>query len=307
MAAAPALPVRKNHLDLLAVGLLLMCCLFWGAQQVLIKATLPELPPVFQAWLRLGGAMLLVGLWCQFKGIALFSRDGSLAAGLLAGALFAAEFACIYVGLEHTGASRLTVFLYTAPFWVALLLPLKIRAERLQPAQWLGLALAFSAVAFALREGLGQGATWQGDLLGLAAGMFWGLTTVVIRGSRLTLIPAEKLLFYQLAVSSAALPLLSLALGEAWHWPPSAFAWGSVLTQASVGGFLSFLVWMWMLGRYPATRMSTFVCFTPLFSLLFGALWLGETVTSGVLAAIAAVAAGLVLMNRKPASAPPST
>ncbi len=306
-AASPAraAPVRKNHLDTLAISLLLLCCLFWGGQQVLIKATLPELPPVFQAWLRLGGAALLVGLWCRWRGIALFTRDGTLGAGLLAGALFAAEFICIYLGLQHTGASRLTVFLYTAPFWVALLLPLKIRTERLHAGQWLGLALAFGAVAFALREGLlqGPGATLGGDLLGLAAGMFWGLTTVVIRGSTLTQIPAEKLLFYQVGVSAVALPVLSLALGEAWSWPPSGFAWASVLTPASVGGFLSFLVSMWLLGRYPATRLSTFVCFTPLFSLLFGALWLGEAVTSGVLLAMAAVAAGMVLMNRRPAKA----
>ena len=45
-------------------------------------------------------------------------------AGLLAGALFGAEFACIYLGLQYTTASRLTVFLYTSPFWVALLVPL---------------------------------------------------------------------------------------------------------------------------------------------------------------------------------------
>ena len=296
-----AAPLRKNHLDLLAVGLLLMCCLFWGWQQVLIKVTLQELPPVMQAALRMGGAAVLVWLWCRFKGIDLFRRDGTLAAGLLAGALFAGEFIGVYLGLEHTGASRLAVFLYTSPFWVALLVPLKTRSERLHGTQWLGLALAFGAVVFALREGLTGGAsTLRGDLLGLAAGMFWGLTTVVIRGSGLTLIPAEKLLFYQLGVSAVVLPLLSLGLGEAWTWPPSAFAWGSIAIQAGVGGFLSFLVWMWMLGRYPATRLSTFVFFTPLFSLLFGALWLGEPVTSGVLLAIAAVALGLLLMNRTP-------
>jgi drug/metabolite transporter (DMT)-like permease len=56
-----------------------------------------------------------------------------------------------------------------------------------------------------------------------------------------------------------------------------------------------------MLGRYPATRMSSFVFFTPLFALLFGAWWLDETVTPGVLVAIGAVAAGMALMNRKAA------
>jgi hypothetical protein len=153
----------------------------------------------------------------------------------------------------------------------------------------------------ALEAELLAGQSLQGDLLGLAAGMFWGLTTLVIRGSKLAQISTEKLLFYQVGVSAVLLPVLSLALGEVWVWPPSAFAWGSVLTQATLGGFVSFLIWMWMLGRYPATRMSSFVFFTPLFALLFGAWWLDETVTPGVLVAIGAVAAGMALMNRKAA------
>lgn len=293
---------RKDHLDGVAISLLLACCLFWGFQQVLVKATLAELPPVFQSALRGICATTLLWAWCRRRGIALFGRDGSLWPGLLAGLLFAAEFAGIYIGLQYTAASRLTVFLYTAPFWVAGLLALLVPAERLRPLQWLGLACAFVAVAFALREGLlgtDGGRTWRGDLLGLAAGLFWGLTTVVIRASRLVRISAEKLLFYQLAVSALALSALSLAMGEAWTWRLSAFAVTSLALQTVVGAFASYLAWMWMLGRYPATKISVFVFLTPLFALLFGALWLGEPVTPSLLAALALVAGGIVLVNRK--------
>ncbi|MES2946431.1 MAG: DMT family transporter [Pseudomonadota bacterium] len=293
---------RKAHLDTLAMSLLLGCCLFWGFQQVLIKATIAEMPPMFQASLRLIGATALLYLWCLWRGVPLFSRDGSFRAGLLAGALFGAEFACIYIGLQFTTASRLTVFVYTSPFWVAILVPLWVRSERLRGLQWLGLLCAFVAVAFALREGFSAGhtATVRGDLLGLAAGALWGLTTVVIRASSLVRVSAEKLLFYQLAVSAVAFPLLSLGLGEVWVWHFSPFAITSLLLQTVVGAFASYLAWMWMLGRYPATKISVFVFFTPLFALLFGALWLRESVTPGLLGALAMVAVGIVLVNRKP-------
>ncbi len=142
--------VRKAQLDSLAISLLLSCCLFWGFQQVLVKATLAELPPVFQASLRFAGATLLLGLWCAWRGVKLLAADGTLGAGLLAEA------------------------------------------------------------------------------------------------------------------------------------------------------FVSYLAWMWMLGRYPATRISVFVFLTPLFALLFGALWLKEAVTPSLLAALALVAVGIVLVNRKP-------
>ncbi len=269
-----------------------------------MKATLPELAPVFQAAIRFAGATVLLWLWCLWRGVRIFERDGSLGAGLLAGSLFAAEFACLYAGLQYSTASRLTVFLYTSPFWVAVLLPLFVASEKLRPMQWLGLTFAFVAVVFALREGLGaasQAQQWLGDLLALTAGMLWGLTTVVIRGSRLTKASPEKLLFYQVGVSTVTLPILSFILGERWVWTFSAFASSSLLLQTVVGAFASYLAWMWMLGRYPATKISAFVFLTPVFALLFGSLWLHEPVTINLIASLSMVAGGIVLVNRKPA------
>jgi drug/metabolite transporter (DMT)-like permease len=289
---------RKDHLDALAVGILLVCCMFWGFQQVMVKATVAELPPVFQSAVRGVGATLLLWLWCQWRGVRLFERDGSLWAGLLVGCLFAVEFAFIYIGLQHTTASRLTVFLYTSPFWVAALLPWFIRTERLRPVQWLGMACAFAAVVFALREGFGGGGA-LGDWMGLAAGALWGLTTVAIRAANLTRLTAEKLLFYQLAVSTVVLLLLSHGMGEPWGGSWSGFAMGSVAVQTVIGAFASYLAWMWMLGHYPATKISAFVFLTPLFALLFGMLWLGETVTLTLVLSLGLVAVGIVLVNRK--------
>lgn len=296
-------PVRKEQLDGLAVGLLLACCLFWGFQQVLVKATLPEVPPVFQAGTRFIGATVLLWLWCRWRQVPLAGRDGTLVPGLVSGSLFAAEFACLYIGLQYTSASRLTLFLYTAPFWVALLLPWWVRAERLRTVQWLGLGLAFVALAATVRDSLlapQLPRQWLGDALALAAGLAWGLTTLTIRASALARASAEKVLLYQVGVSAVALPLLSLSLGEAWWRPLSGFALGSLLLQTVVGAFASYLAWMWMLRHYPATRISAFVFLTPLFALLFGAGWLGEVVTPSLLVALAAVALGIALVNRRP-------
>ena len=167
---------RKQHLDALAIGLLLACCLFWGFQQVLVKATVAELAPVFQAAVRFAGATVVLWIWCRWRGIALFEGDGSLRMGLLAGVLFAIEFALLFSAMRFSSASRVTLFAYTAPLWVALLVPLFVRAERLRPPQWLGVALAFCAVLLALQDGRGENAPsaqWIGDLLALAGGAAW--------------------------------------------------------------------------------------------------------------------------------------
>jgi len=301
----------KHHIDSLAVSLLLACCMFWGFQQVLVKATVGEVPPIFQAFVRFALASAVVAAWCAWRGVPLSGRAepaGAWRAGLLAGALFTGEFAGIYLGLQYTSASRLTLFLYASPFWVALLLPRFIPGERLRGWQWLGLAAAFVGVGLALGDGLvGHASTalpraWLGDLLGLAAGLMWGLTTVVIRSTPLARVAPAKQLLYQVGVSAAILPCLSLALGETWSLQFSAFAWGSLLVQALIGAFASYLAWMWMLAHYPATKLSVFVFLTPVFALLFGAWWLGEPVTPGLVVALGLVTGGIVLVNRRPAA-----
>ena len=299
---------RKTHLDALAISLLLACCLFWGFQQILIKSTVAEVPPLWQAALRFVGATALLWLWCAVRGVRLFAHDGTLKAGLLAGALFASEFSCIYLGLRDTTASRLTVFLYTSPFVVAVLLPRLVPSEKLRPVQWVGLVIAFAAVALAFSEGFVGGPTtskqWRGDALALAAGTLWGLTTLVIRGSKLATASAEKTLFYQVAVTAAVAPLLSLALGEPWSLSYSNQAWGSLALQTVIGAFASYLTWMWLLRHYPATQMSSFTFLTPVFALVFGVLLLDEPLTLQLMLALSGVAIGIVLVNRRGAVAP---
>ena len=290
---------RREHLDSLAISLLLGCCLFWGFQQVLIKATLPLVPPMVQGCVRFIGATALLMLWCVWRRIPLWQPDGSLRAGLVAGLLFALEFVCIYTGMQHTTASRLTIMLYTAPFWVALLLPLWLKPERLRPLQWVGLSLAFSGVAFALRDSLSSGGSWLGDALSLAAGAAWGLTTVVLRTTALSRVSAEKLLFYQVGVSAAVLPLVAGAMGESFTLDYSLLGWSSLVLQAALGAFVTFLIWMWMISHYPATRVSAFSFLSPLSALVFGALWLGEPITPDLMIAMAGVGLGIYLVNRR--------
>jgi drug/metabolite transporter (DMT)-like permease len=171
--------------------------------------------------------------------------------------------------------------------------------------QWLGLSLAFAAVAFALREGLTHpsmpGMGW-GDALALGSGAFWGLTTVTIRSTSVARLSPEKMLLYQVAHSALCLPLLAWAMGENMRLDYSVWAWSSIVIQGLVGAFGSYLIWMWMLGRYQATQLSTFAFLTPVFALIFSALWLGEPLTAPLLVALAGVALGIVLVNRRPVS-----
>ncbi|NCT83105.1 MAG: DMT family transporter [Comamonadaceae bacterium] len=293
---------RQSHLDPRAVLLLLLCCLLWGINQVAAKAALTEIGPLWQAGLRSLAGGLLVWAWSAWRGIRLFERDGSLAGGLLAGLLFAGEFACIFVGLQYTSASRMVVFIYLAPFVVALGMPWIARGEALSARQWGGLLLAFGAMAFAFAEGFSAPGTprqWWGDALGVAAAVLWGGTTLAIRATRLSAAPAEKTLLYQLGVSALALCAAALFAGEPLplHWSPRLL--GLFGFQAVIVTFASYLAWFWLVRHYAATKLSVFTLSTPLFGLLAGALLLGEGISARLVAALAALAVGIVFVNRR--------
>jgi uncharacterized membrane protein len=187
----------------------------------------------------------------------------------------------------------------------ALLLPRFVAAEKLRAVQWAGLLIAFVGVAVAFAEGFTSGHAGphqlRGDALALAAGTLWGLTTLVIRSSKMATASAEKTLFYQVAVTAVVAPLISLLLGETWSLTYSAQAWGSIALQTAIGAFASYLAWMWLLRHYPATQMSSFTFLTPVFALVLGVLLLNEPLTLQLMLALCGVAAGIVLVNRRPA------
>lgn len=293
---------RKPHLDGLAVAALLLCCSVWGLGQVATKLTLAEVPPLLQAALRSLGAAVLVALWARWRGITLWQRDGTARGGLLAAALFAAEFGCIFVGLQYTTASRMVVFIYLAPFVVALGMPFVARTERLDAWQTLGLLAAFAGVAWAFAEGFAAPSAgpqqWLGDTLGVLGALLWGATTLVIRGSRLASAAPEKTLLYQLAGSGVALLAASAAVGEPLPTRLGGGAAALLAFQMVVVCFASYLLWFWLMRHYPATRISAFTLLTPILGLLAGVLLLGEPLTPRLVLAAAAVAAGIALVNR---------
>lgn len=302
---------RRSHLDGKAVLLLLACCGIWGLGQVATKLALTEIAPLTQAALRSGGAAVLLVAWMRLRGMPLSPRDaawrGTARGGLLAGLLFAGEFASIFVGLQYTSASRMVVFLYAAPFVVALGMPLIARSERLGLRQTVGLVGAFGGVVWAFAEGFVQPRAgeqqWIGDALGLTAALLWGTTTLVLRGSGLGRAPPEIALLYQLVVSAAALALAAVVGGEPWPARLTGTSLWPLAFQTVVITFASYLVWFWLVRHYPATQVSVFTLLTPLAGLLAGVGLLGEPLTLRLLVALAAVCAGIVLVNRPPPSA----
>ncbi|MBN8889350.1 MAG: DMT family transporter [Rhodospirillales bacterium] len=264
------------------------------------------LPPVLQAGLRsLVAALCVLGWIAAREGrgavAALASRD-TLLPGLLLAALFALEFLVLFPGLSLTTASRGVVFLYTAPFFTALGAHLLLPAERMRPRQAAGLTIAFAGVAATFAEGLlAGGGSLRGDLMCLAGGAMWGVSTVVVKASpALARAPSSKLLFLQLAGSAPPLLLGAWALGERLHVADVApVAWAGLFYQTVIVAFISYLAWFRLVLIYPAGRVAGFTFLTPLFGILAGSLLLGEHASPALLVGLVAIATGMRLVNSR--------
>ena len=280
--------------------MMIVLCMCWGFQQITIKVAAAGISPIMQAGLRSIIATVLLLVWAQLRGIRLFGRDGTLKGGMAAGALFAAEFVFIYAGLAHTTASRMVVFIYLAPCLTALGLQWFVPGERLNAGQWTGVALAFLGVALAFADGFStaKGSTLIGDAFGVVAAALWAATTVLIRSTRLNSASATKTLFYQLGISALILPFASLVAGEPGIIALTPKVVASLVYQAVIVAFASYLAWFWLLTRYLAGRLAVFSFLTPLFGVAFGVILLAEPLSTAFLGAALLVGAGIVLVNR---------
>ena len=182
-----------------------------------------------------------------------------------------------------TTASRAVVFLYGAPFFVALGAHYLLPDDRLTPAKAAGLAVAFGGLVLAFAEGLRQPTgedALLGDALCLLGGALWAATTVLVKGSRLRGAPPVLTLQYQLVVSAPLLLLASPLLGEATAVSLTPVVALAFLYQAVGVAFISYTAWFWLVSRHSASRLAAFSVLTPIFGVLAGAALLGDRLGS---------------------------
>jgi drug/metabolite transporter (DMT)-like permease len=303
MSSNPVISSAGRALTPGAIALMLMLCLSWGFNQIAVKLVLPDVPPMLQALTRSIGALPVLLIIGWFRGVKFFERDGTLVPGVIAGVIFGIEFVLIYRGLLLTSASRAAVFLYTAPFFVALGSYVFL-GERLRASQWGGLGLSFAGVALAI--GVPQAnvdaKVLMGDLLIVAGGSLWATTTLIVKATSLIRAPAEKGLGYQVAVSIPILALAAWISGETVTHIPGPLSLALLAYQAFWVVGLTFLLWFALVKTYSASKLSAFTFITPLFGVVAAYFILHDTLTIAFGVAALLVIAGLYLVNRPEAA-----
>lgn len=289
----------KDYLDLKAILVMLVLTGIWGFNYIAVKYSNEGLAPIFTSALRSIIASICGIIYCVSKKEKLFHTDIRLFHGFMVGLLFALEFACIYVGLLHTDASRSIIFVNTSPFIVALGAHFLLKGDRLTVNKIVGLVLAFAGVliVFGGRPTTAKPSMFLGDLLQLFAAFFWGATTLYIKRFLAEKVQPIHTFLYQLVFSAPILILLSLFIEPYWIREINGVILSSLFYQSVISGFFSLLIWFQLIHQYPVGRLSAFTFFGPIFGVLFGTVFLGEEFTFSLILGLPMVCLGIFFVN----------
>ncbi len=299
--------LNNKKLSLSAGLLLLLVCAIWGGNAVSIKFSNQGIPPLLAATIRSVAAGFLVLLWAKFKGHGVLFPKGAQRHAVMIGLLFGLDFLLLYWSVSFTTASRATIFLYSHPFWVALGAHFFVDQDRLRHGKVAGLILAFAGlwIVFRIKSSMLPENNWIGDVMSLAAAVFWAATTLYIkRISQTVTLNHYQTLFSQLIFAIPVLLAGSLVFEHDYTIVLSANVLWAMAYQIVVVAFFSYTLWFWMIHNFAVSGLTAFTFLAPLFGVVFGAVILSEPVGMMVWFGLALVCTGIYLVNRSPKGRP---
>ncbi len=291
----------RKSLDAQASGLMVILCIVWGIQQVVLKIAAPDISPIMQIAIRSGLAAILVYPLIKLEqGTHLYSKE-YLLPGVLVAFLFSAEFVFVAEALRFTSASHTVVLLYTAPIFVALGLHWKLPSERLSVIQWGGIFIAFSGIVLSFmgreqKAGVDLQQVLFGDVLALSAGIMWAFTTIALRLTKLGDAHPTQMLFYQLVGGCLFLLPVAYFTGQTViHW--TVLTLSILAFHVLIMSFFSLLLWFWLLRKYLANGLGVFSFLTPILGMVFGVVFLNESIETNFILGTLLVIAGVFIVT----------
>lgn len=274
---------------------LVVLAALWGGSYLFIRVGVPSLGPLP----LMGGRVALAGvvLWVVLRAIgqrvSLRPYAGRLVIlGLLNAALPYALNAWAELRLD---ASFVAVLSATVPLFGAVIGTVWLH-ERITALRAGGLLLGFvgvmilagwSPVPLTAMTLLGIGATLVASLLYAAAGVYSKCTLADVPAPTLALGQQAGALVWLLVPAAVQLPAVR----------PTAGSLGALAALAVLSTSVAYVLFFRLIARVGPTRTQTVTYLIPMFGMLWGALFLDERITGGMLVAFGCIAGSMVLVN----------
>jgi len=279
-----------------------IAAILFGASVVAVRVAVQDIPPLTLAILRFGQGgfllLLLLLIWARDL-LRVDRRDVPYL--ILLGAIFFTIFPVTFnTSLRLTEASRGAMMLATMPLW-SVLLARVATGEHLNIRQTCGVLLTFAGVGVVLAE---RGLTFVGTNLSLAGDALMLVTALC--GAVYGVLAKRMLTRYKaLTVTAYAMVLGTLLLVPAAFVEDPFSALERMRTETVMlvlflgifGGAIGYFLWTFALTRLSPTQVAVYVNLNPMIATLLGVTLLAEKLTGIFVVGLAAVLAGVLLVN----------
>jgi len=275
--------------------------LLGGSNAVAIRFSNHELPPFWGATIRFASAALIFWAIVLVRRIALPTGRALLGTLLYGVVAIGASYAFAYWSLVRVEAGRATVFLAFVPLMTLFL----ATAHGLETMSWrrvAGALIAVVGIVVVVGGGLGTTLTLP-LLLALIAGVVCNAEGAVI----FKLLPKGNPVATNavaFTTGAAVLAGASMLAGEKWSLPAAANTWAALTYLVVIGSVLVFYLYLFVLGRWPASRTAYGFVLLPVAAIPISAWLTGEVVTVsfvlGALVVLVGVWLGAISRSPRP-------
>lgn len=275
-------------------GMILILCLIWGFNFVVMKSANGAFPPVLFAGFRFFvGAAVLFGV-SFLKKIPLPTKK-NLKWFVLCGILQTTYFnLAIQISLNYISAGLVSVLTYSMPLFFCILAHFFIPEEQLTMRKLVGIILGIIGLFFSLNITQLDGDLWA-LMLALSSAIAWAISNIIIKKK---LQDCNKIQFtaWQMAVGAAALFLYSFCFenGQS-QW--SIMSIGYILFSGIIASALAFVLWSDILTKVKASKASISLLLVPIVGIISSYLFLHESLKISTLIGVLFVLLGIWIVN----------
>lgn len=243
-----------------------------GGNAVAVRFSNRGLDPLWGAGLRFAlAAAIFLGLVLVLR--LSFPRGRALAGAILWGLIqFAATFALMYYAFVELHAGFGQILLALVPLLTVLLASAQ-GEESLRLQSLVGAVMAVVGVAIMTSASLDTSLPLLSVLAGLGGAVCFAESAVLVR----LLPPVHPVTMNAVGMTAGAAALLvgAAVIGESFVLPDDASTWAAVVYLVTLGSVGVFLLYLFVLGRWTASRVSYSFLLSPFVSILLS-VWLDD-------------------------------
>jgi len=278
----------------------LLVCVVWGSTFLGIRVAVESLPPFLMAGVRFlsAGSILAVIVWWRglpwpdgVRGVAHVALCGVL--------LFLLGNGLVVWSLQFVPSGITSVYVVSVSIWAAVLdavVPGGTARISLRIAAGLAMGILGSLLLVGATPAELLHADWRGPVALLIGSAGWALGTVLMKRRPSPASPFANATI-QMIAGGLALTAAGLLLGESTRVALQTRGVVAFTYLVFVGSLVGFGSYAYALHHMSATALGTYAYVNPVVAVLLGRLFLGEPISRRMLAAMALMIGGAILVQ----------